>query len=224
MKTSIPRRSRPSSGAESSATGDGATKPSSEPSLLSGMAPPPPDATLPQSHQHGKKHQNPQQQHQIRSTPSSGPKSTPQSEKHPAELSRPYGSIRGSNESAKTPNANLVVIASSSALALPAKQNMALSALEQRAVKHLDELIDNVSSSLVYETNVDQITSRDYKSKKGPSIDMFGSFITNSDNKYDFFDTDPTTGTAKFTPLPNTRIPVFPEDFPPNGQKGEIRN
>mmetsp|Transcript_30411 Transcript_30411/g.60840 ORF Transcript_30411/g.60840 Transcript_30411/m.60840 type:complete len:391 (+) Transcript_30411:177-1349(+) len=255
MKTSIPRRSRPSSGAESSATGDGATKPSSEPSLLSGMAPPPPDATLPQSHQHGKKHQNPQQQHQIRSTPSSGPKSTPQSEKHPAELSRPYGSIRGSNESAKTPNANLVVIASSSALALPAKQNMALSALEQRAVKHLDELIDNVSSSLVYETNVDQITSRDYKSKKGPSIDMvgnflfgfyfsyyaeicsrwiillkicfnpvkfdaqFGSFITNSDNKYDFFDTDPTTGTAKFTPLPNTRIPVFPEDFPPNGQK-----
>lgn len=177
MKTSIPRRSRPSSGAERSATGDGATKTSSEPSLLSGMAPPPPDTTLSQSHQLGNKRQNPQQQHQNRSTPSSGLKPSPQSGQHPKESSKPHVPVHGSNESATTPNANLVVTTRSSVLCQSHQQNTVLSALELRAVKHLDELIDNVSSSLVYETNVDQIVSRDYKTKKGPSIDMVGIVV-----------------------------------------------
>lgn len=74
----------------------------------------------------------------------------------------------------------------------------------------LFEWIHHSASSVLYLTT----TFRPPLSKL-----QFGSFVTNSENKYDFFDTCPHTQCIIVPPLPNTRIPIFPEDFPPNGKK-----
>ena len=47
---------------------------------------------------------------------------------------------------------------------------------------------------------------------------QFGSF-QNSSERHDFFDIDSKTAMSIIPPLPNTRIPIFPEDFPANGPK-----
>lgn len=96
-------------------------------------------------------------------------------------------------------------------------------------VKKLDELADLVSTNVTDDIESNNMLSVDPKdfmqreSRQGGSIDLFGSFITNSENRYDFFDTDPVTKTINVTPLPNSRIPIFPEDFPPNTSEWPLR-
>jgi len=98
-----------------------------------------------------------------------------------------------------------------------------LSDTENRAIKHLDTLIDVVKFNM--EKDKPTVSSNTAggggreSSKRSGGVDLFGSFVTNSENKYDFFDTCPHTQCIIVPPLPNTRIPIFPEDFPPNGKK-----
>ena len=97
-------------------------------------------------------------------------------------------------------------------------------------VKKLDELAEIVSSNVsdaVESSNVLSVDPREFMQREsrqqGASIELFGSFITNAENQYDFFDTDPATNTINVTPLPNSRIPIFPEDFPPNSTEWPLR-
>eukprot|EP00984_Skeletonema_dohrnii_P026866 scaffold16271_cov118-Skeletonema_dohrnii-CCMP3373.AAC.2 len=96
-------------------------------------------------------------------------------------------------------------------------------------VKKLDELAGIVSSNVsdaIESNNLLSVDPREFmqrENRQGGSIDLFGSFITNSENQYDFFDTDTVTNTINVTPLPNSRIPIFPEDFPPNKSEWPLR-
>lgn len=96
-------------------------------------------------------------------------------------------------------------------------------------VKKLDELAGIVSSNVTDDIESNNMLSVDPKdfmqreNRQGGSIDLFGSFITNSENRYEFFDTDPETRGINVTPLPNSRIPIFPEDFPPNTSERPLR-
>jgi len=96
-------------------------------------------------------------------------------------------------------------------------------------MKKLDDLAGIVSSNVSDDIESNNILSVDptefmqRENRQGGSIELFGSFITNSENRYDFFDTDPVTNTINVTPLPNSKIPIFPEDFPPNTSEWPLR-
>ncbi|KAL9190135.1 LOW QUALITY PROTEIN: hypothetical protein ACHAXT_007346 [Thalassiosira profunda] len=101
---------------------------------------------------------------------------------------------------------------------------------QRKVLKQLDDLADSVSGRLAESVERETTLSvrtmdlggkgkdgRRSREKEG-NIDVFGSFTTNESNKYDFFDTEPLTKAVIVPPCPS-RIPIFPEDFPPNGPK-----
>ncbi|KAL3827077.1 hypothetical protein ACHAXA_002312 [Cyclostephanos tholiformis] len=106
-----------------------------------------------------------------------------------------------------------------------------LSDVQKKTLRHLDTLVEVVLNKIVDQVELNKkmeanstdpsggigIGSREYKRQREQqgNVDVFGSFITNEDNRYDFFDTDPMTNTILVPPLPNRSIPIFPEDFPP---------
>jgi hypothetical protein len=97
-------------------------------------------------------------------------------------------------------------------------------------VQKLDELAEIVSSYVseaIESSNALSVDPREFvqreSNRQGGSIELFGSFITNSENQFDFFDTDAMTNTINVTPLPNSRIPIFPEDFPPNKSEWPLK-
>ena len=180
-------------------SGDAAATPKAEPSLLSSLPPPPAKVPTPQQ----KKVQEPSQTQQQRPQPSS----------------------RNSAETISLPQ----VVASSLSCYKPRPKTTALTDREKRMVKKLDELAKIVSSNVsddIESNNILSVDPREFmqrETRQGGSIELFGSFITNSENRYDFFDTDPVTNTINVTPLPNSRIPIFPEDFPPNTSEWPLR-
>lgn len=112
----------------------------------------------------------------------------------------------------------------------PRPKTTTLTDREKRLVKKLDELAESVSSNVseaIESSNILSVDPREFvqreSSRQGGSIELFGSFITNSENQFDFFDTDPMTNTINVTPLPNSRIPIFPEDFPPNKSEWPLK-
>ncbi len=96
-------------------------------------------------------------------------------------------------------------------------------------MKKLDDLAGIVSSNVtddIESSNILSVDPREFmqrENRQSGSIELSGSFVTNSENRYDFFDTDPVTNTINVTPLPNSRIPIFPEDFPPNTSEWPLR-
>ena len=175
-------------------SGDAAATPKAEPSLLSSLPPPP--APVPTQQ---KKVQEPSQSQQQRPQPS------------------------------RTETISLPQVSSLSNIYQPRPKTTTLTDREKRMVKKLDELADLVSTNVTDDIESNNMLSVDPKdfmqreNRQGGSIDLFGSFITNSENRYDFFDTDPVTKTIHVTPLPNSRIPIFPEDFPPNTSEWPLR-
>ncbi len=180
-------------------SGDAAATPKAEPSLLSSLPPPPAPVPTPQQ----KKVQEPSQQSQQQ---------------------RPPPSTRNSSETISLPQ-----VASSLSNYQPSPKKAALTDIEKRMMKKLDDLADIVSSNVtddIESNNILSVDPREFmqrESRQGGSIDLFGSFITHSENRYDFFDTDPVTNTINVTPLPNSRIPIFPEDFPPSTTEWPLR-
>ena len=167
--------------------GDAASTPKAELSLLSSL-PPPPAPVLPQQ----KKPQQPTQSQQQRPQPS-----------------------RAGSEKISLPQVSLV---NNNNTYQPQPKMAALTDRENQMINKLGELASIVSTN-VPDTNNNDILSINPKefmqreNKQSGTIDLFGSFITTPDNQYDFFDTDPVTNTINVTPLPNSRIPIFPEDF-----------
>mmetsp|Transcript_8520 Transcript_8520/g.12793 ORF Transcript_8520/g.12793 Transcript_8520/m.12793 type:complete len:279 (-) Transcript_8520:39-875(-) len=177
-------------------SGDAAATPKAEPSLLSSLPPPP--APVPTQQ---KKVQQPSQSQQQRPQPSS----------------------RAGTETLSLPQV------SSLSNYQPRPKTTTLTDKEKKMVKKLDELAGIVSSNVsdaIESNNLLSVDPREFmqrENRQGGSIDLFGSFITNSENQYDFFDTDTVTNTINVTPLPNSRIPIFPEDFPPNKSEWPLR-
>ena len=159
----------------------------SELSLLSSL-PPPPAPVLPQQ----KKAQQPTQSQQQRPQPSRAGSET---------ISLPQVSSSNNNNTYQ-----------------PRPKTTALTDKENQMIKKLGELACIVSTN-VPDTNNNNILSINPKefmqreNRQSGTIDLFGSFVTTPDNQFDFFDTDPVTNTINITPLPNSRIPIFPEDF-----------
>ncbi|KAL3776265.1 hypothetical protein ACHAW5_003858 [Stephanodiscus triporus] len=217
METKIPRTAKSSSSA-------------APPSLLSGMTPPPPGQQLaakiqtrqggPQPHQ---MLQQPQRQHHPQQPYQQGgaqhhnpppPNQTMQLPTSTTEFSRQY--------SPPTINVNAAL----NPLPLPS-----LSDAQKKTLRHLDTLVEVVSNKIAdqmernkqIDVNSTESSggigsgSRENKRQREQqgNFDVFGSFITNEDNRYDFFDTDPTTNAILVPPLPNRSIPIFPEEFPP---------
>lgn len=184
MEGAIPKRS----------SGDAATSPKAEPSLLSSLPPPPATAA-------------PTQQKKAQPSQSSSQQQRSQQGRSTETITLPQVSSVNNYQ--------------------PRPKTLTLTEREKRMVKNLDELAEIVSSN-VYDAIESSnallsVDPREFKQreKQGGSIEMFGSFVTNSENQYDFFDTDAITNTINVTPLPNNRIPIFPEDFPPNAGKTE---
>lgn len=157
MEASIPRRPRPAD-AEGPASGDAAKKPTTQPSLLSSMAPPPPEATSSQSQQ-----QQAKKQQQNRAPSASGLLSTPPSTHHPTTPT----TLESSKKSTASSTTDALEMSSQ-----PTKNNPALNAIENRAIKHLDDLIEKVSASLEPNTSLEQLINRDFKSKKGDMVSV----------------------------------------------------
>ena len=183
MEGAIPKRS----------SGEAATTPKAEPSLLSSL-PPPPASAAPTQQKKAQPSQSSQQQR-------------PQQGRSTETINLPQVSSVNNYQ--------------------PRPKSLTLTEREKHMVKNLDELAEIVSSN-VYDAIESSnallsVDPREFKQreKQGGSIEMFGSFVTNSENQYDFFDTDAITNTINVTPLPNNRIPIFPEDFPPNAGKTE---
>lgn len=181
MEGAIPKRS----------SGDAATTPKAEPSLLSSLPPPPATAA----------------QKKAQPSQSSSQQQRSQQGRSTETITLPQVSSVNNYQ--------------------PRPKSLTLTEREKRMVKNLDELAEIVSSN-VYDAIESSnallsVDPREFKQreKHGGSIEMFGSFVTNSENQYDFFDTDAITNTINVTPLPNNRIPIFPEDFPPNAGKTE---
>jgi len=181
-------------------SGDAAATPKAEPSLLSSLPPPPAPVPAPQQ----KKVQEPSQLAQQQRPPPS--------------------SSRNSTETISLPQ-----VASSFSNYQPRPKTTTLTDKEKRMMKKLDDLAGIVSSNVSDDIESNNILSVDptefmqRENRQGGSIELFGSFITNSENRYDFFDTDPVTNTINVTPLPNSKIPIFPEDFPPNTSEWPLR-
>eukprot|EP00804_Cyclotella_cryptica_P026561 CCRYP_020444-RB/>CCRYP_020444-RB protein AED:0.16 eAED:0.16 QI:183/1/1/1/0.15/0.07/14/4653/338 len=211
MEASIPRRVRaedlkdkPEGGAPSkNASGD----PQNTSSLLAGMAPPPAVAVTDAS-----KRLKPSTSAPIRRSPV------------------PSGQSPSLHSSQITSSASQQQQMISSSPTVSA----ALSDVENRTIRHLDKFIDVVSSSLKTKRSASSASSsalldriavvggegavRRESNKRSGAVDLFGSFLTTSSNRHDFFVTDPHTSAPIIPPLPSS-LPIFPEDFPPNGPK-----
>ncbi|KAK1748632.1 hypothetical protein QTG54_000571 [Skeletonema marinoi] len=194
MKIDVDSNSQMNSAIPKRSSGD--ATPKAEPSLLSSLPPPP----APVPTQQKKVQQSSQSQQQ-----------------------RPQPSSRAGTETISLPQV------SSLSNYQPRPKTTTLTDKEKKMVKKLDELAGIVSSNVsdaIESNNLLSVDPREFmqrENRQGGSIDLFGSFITNSENQYDFFDTDPVTNTINVTPLPNSRIPIFPEDFPPNKSEWPLR-
>ncbi|EJK61522.1 hypothetical protein THAOC_17974, partial [Thalassiosira oceanica] len=93
----------------------------------------------------------------------------------------------------------------------------ALSVLISKKVREDRQARDEAAAADPFLTALDEREQKRQAREKrrredAGQTDMFGSFATNAENAYDFFDVDPVTGAAYAAPLPNDGIKVLHEE------------